>query len=83
LATSYDAFAEYYTWVVEALEVVDLTSGEIRDRQTNEWLLEAAITGMARVDQPDVVKLSKSLTERKPRLLTYLTGLDQQFDLCS
>lgn len=78
LATSYDAFAEYYTWMVEALEVVDLTSGEIRDRQTNEWLLAAAITGMAGVDQPDLVKLSKSLAERKPRLLTYLTGLDQQ-----
>lgn len=78
LATSYDAFAEYYTWVVEALEVVDLTSGEIRDRQTSEWLLAAAIAGMAGVDQPDVVKLSKSLAERKPRLLTYLTWLDQQ-----
>jgi len=78
LVASYDAFAEYRSWVGDALEVVDLTSGEIRDRQTNQWLLEAAIAGMAQVNHPDVVKMSQSLTKRKPRLLTYLTWIDEQ-----
>jgi hypothetical protein len=30
LATAYDAFAEYASWVADALQIVDLTSGEIR-----------------------------------------------------
>jgi len=78
LVESYDAFAQYRSWVADALEVVDLTSGEIRDRQTNQWLLETAIAAMAQVNQPDVAKMSNSLTKRKPRLLTYLTWIDDQ-----
>lgn len=78
LVESYDAFAQYRSWVADALEVVDLSSGEIRDRQTNQWLLETAIAAMAQVNHPDVVKMSDSLDKRKPRLLTYLTWIDEQ-----
>lgn len=78
LVESYDAFVEYRSWVSDALEVVDLSSGEIRDRQTNQWLLETAIAAMAQVNHSDVVKMSDSLDKRKPRLLTYLTWTDQQ-----
>jgi len=78
LVESYDAFALHRSWVVDALEVVDLTSGEIRDRQTNQWLLEVAIAAMAEVNHPAVVKMSNSLSKRKPRLLTYLTWSDEQ-----
>jgi len=78
LATCYDAFAEYCTWVVDAFEIVDLNSGEIRDHQLNEWLLDTAITAMADLDHPEVVKMSEHLHNHKPRLLTYLNWLDEQ-----
>jgi hypothetical protein len=78
LATCHDAFAEYCTWVVDAFEIVDLNSGEIRDRQLNEWLLDAAIAAMADLDHPQVVKMSDHLHHHKPRLLTYLNWLDEQ-----
>ncbi len=78
LVESYDAFAEYRSWVADALEVVDLSSGEIRNRQTNQWLLETAIADLSQVNHPDVVKMSDSLDKRKPRLLTYLTWIDEQ-----
>jgi hypothetical protein len=78
LATCHDAFAEYCTWVVDAFEIVDLNSGEIRDHQLNEWLLDAAIAAMVDLDHPDVVKMSEHLHNHKPRLLTYLNWLDEQ-----
>jgi hypothetical protein len=78
LATCHDAFAEYCTWVVDAFEIVDLNSGEIRDHQLNEWLLDAAIAAMADLDHPEVVKMSEHLHNHKPRLLTYLNWLDEQ-----
>jgi hypothetical protein len=75
LAEAYDAFAEYTSWVYDALQIVDLTSGEIRDRQTNEWLLDEAIAAMAQVNQTLVVKMSQRLQEHKPALLAYLDDL--------
>jgi hypothetical protein len=75
LAEAYDAFVEYASWVNDALQIVDLTSGEIRDRQTNEWLLDEAIAAMAQVNQSQVVKMSQRLQKHKPALLTYLDDL--------
>lgn len=77
LAEAYDAFAEYVSWVNDALQIVDLTSGEIRDRQTNEWLLDEAIAAMAQVNQSQVVKMSQRLQQHKPALLAYLDDLEQ------
>ena len=78
LAICHDAFAEYCTWVVDAFEIVDLNSGEIREHQLNEWLLDAAIAAMADLDDPEVVKMSEHLHNHKPRLLTYFNWLDEQ-----
>jgi hypothetical protein len=77
LAEAFDAFAEYATWVDDALQIVDLPSGEIRDRQTNEWLLAEAIAAMAQVNQTQVVKMSQRLQKHKPALLAYLDDLTQ------
>lgn len=76
LTAAYDAFAEYASWVYDALQIVDLTSGEIRDRQTNEWLLDEAIAAMAQVNQSQVVKMSQRLQKHKPALLAYLDDLE-------
>lgn len=78
LAEAYDACAEYATWVSDALQVVDLTSGEIRDRQTNSWLLNEAIAAMAQVNHKAVVKMSQRLEEHKTPLLAYLNDLDEE-----
>lgn len=77
-AELHDDFAEYCSWVADAFEIVDLRSGEIRDRKTNEWLLDEAIAAMSQLDHPDVVKMSERLDNHKDRLLTYLDWLEAQ-----
>ncbi len=42
-AELHDDFVEYASWVADAFEIVDLRSGEIRCRETNEWLSDEAI----------------------------------------
>lgn len=74
-AEVHDAFAEYCSWVTDAFEIVDLRSGEIRDREINEWLLDEAIVAMSRLDNPDVVKMSERLNKHKECLLLYLDWL--------
>jgi hypothetical protein len=78
LAEAYDAFAEYATWLSDALQIVDLTSGEIRDYQTNAWLLDEAIAAMAQVNHTEVVKMSQRLKEHKAPLLAYLHDLAEK-----
>jgi hypothetical protein len=77
-AELHDDFAEYCSWVADAFEIVDLRSGEIRDRKINEWLLDEAIAKMSQLDHPDVVQISKRLDKHKGRLLTYLDWLETQ-----
>jgi len=77
-AELHDDFAEYCSWVADAFEMVDLRSGEIRDREINEWLLDEAITAISQLDHPDVVKMSERLDNHKGRLLTYLDWLQAQ-----
>jgi hypothetical protein len=74
----HDEFAEFSSWVADAFEIVDLRSGEIRDRKINEWLLSKAIVGMSQLDHPDVVKMSERLDNHKDRLLIYLDWLEAQ-----
>ena len=77
-AEVHDAFAEYCSWVTDAFEIVDLRSGEIRDREINEWLLDQAIGAMSRLDNSDVVKISERLDNHKKYLLLYLDWLETQ-----
>ncbi len=77
----HDDFAEYCSWVADAFEIVDLRSGEIRDREINEWLLNEAIARMSQLDHPEVVKMSERLDKHKGRLLTYLNWLEMQLSL--
>ena len=77
-AKAHDAFAEYCSWVTDAFEIVDLRSGEIRDREINEWLLDETIAAMSRLDNPDVVKMSERLDNHKKYLLSYLDWLEMR-----
>ena len=67
------AFAEWLSHFVDALELVDWRSGEIRDRALNEWLLEETLTGMFAIDHPCVQSWVKTLRRHQSQLLT---GLD-------
>ncbi len=67
------AFAEGLSHFVDALELVDWRSGEIRERTINEWLLEETVTAMTAIDQPRVQKWVKTLRRHQSQLLT---GLD-------
>jgi predicted nuclease of predicted toxin-antitoxin system len=76
LAELHDDFAEYGSWVADAFQIVDLRSGEIRNREINEWLLNEATARMAQLNHAGVVKMSERLDNHKDRLLVYLDWLD-------
>jgi len=76
LTQNHADLVEYSSWVSDAFEIVDLRSGEIRDRAIDEWLLDTAIEAMLAVKDADVVKMGHRLREHKPYLLAYLNGLD-------
>jgi hypothetical protein len=78
LAELHDSFAEYSSWVADAFQIVDLRSGEIRDREINEWLLDEAIAKMSQLDSPEVIEMSERLDNHKNRLLVYLDWLGEQ-----
>jgi hypothetical protein len=59
----------------DAVEVVDLRSGEIRDRAINQWLLTETLTALRQLNHPRIQKLVKRLDELSPGWLTFLEGL--------
>lgn len=71
----HDAFAECLSHFVDALELVDWRSGEIRDRAINEWLLAEMVTAMSAIDHPRVQKWVKTLRRHQAQLLTSLDWL--------
>jgi len=61
----------------DAVEVVDLRSGEIRDRAINQWLLDETLAGLRQLEHPRIQKLVERLEAQAPELLTFLDGLAQ------
>jgi hypothetical protein len=61
----------------DACEIVDLRSGEIRDRDINRWLLDETLLGLRQLTHPGIRKLTKKLAAQAPDLLTFLAGLPQ------
>ncbi len=70
------AFSEWLAHLYDAFALVDWRSGEIRDRQINEWLLQETLTAMSEIDQPRVQKWVKTLRRHQAQLLTALDWLD-------
>lgn len=74
----YAQHAEFSCWLehlCDALEVVDWRSGEIRDRDINEWLLTETLAALEAIDHPRVQKWGKTLRRHQEQLLTYLDWL--------
>jgi hypothetical protein len=60
----------------DALELVDWRSGEIRDRETNEWLLNEVLKELRALDHPRVRKLLTYLEGQQDEMLTFLDLLE-------
>ena len=74
----YAQHAEFVTWfghLCDALEIVDLPSGAIRDHATNAWLLEEVLRAMSNVDESRVQHWVKTLRRHQAQLLTWMTWL--------
>ena len=72
----YDEFALIADWISDGLEMIDLSSGEIRDREINEWLLDLAIKEMEKLEHKKVKKMAKRLKDHKKKLLKHLDWLN-------
>jgi hypothetical protein len=70
------AFAEWLSHFMDALELVDWRSGEIRDCTINKWLLEETLTAMSAINHPRVQKWVKTLRRHQSQLLTALDWLE-------
>ncbi|MCP4422836.1 MAG: hypothetical protein GY805_40010 [Chloroflexi bacterium] len=69
-------FAEWLSHLYDALELVDWRSGEIRDREINEWLLNETLAAMNDIEYPPVLKWVKTLRNHQPQLITSLDWLE-------
>ena len=72
----YDEFYQIADWISDGLEMVDLSSGEIRDREINEWLLNVAIEEMEKLENKKVKKIAKRLKNHQKKLLRSLDWLN-------
>lgn len=72
LLTQHDTFASWFGHLRDALELVDLRSGEIRDRETNGWLLDETLKAFEQIDHPRVRTFVKTLRRHQDQLLTFL-----------
>jgi hypothetical protein len=72
LIAHHDTFALWLGHLCDALELVDLRSGEIRDREINGWLLEETLLALEAIDCPQVQTFVRSLRRHQEQLLTFL-----------
>lgn len=70
-----------YGHLCDALELVDWRSGEIRDRETNEWLLNEVIQELDMLEHPRIRKLVTYLEGQKKEMLTFLDWLEVNLSL--
>ncbi len=71
----HDEFVACFSHLCDALEIVDLPSGAIRDQKTNAWLLEEALCTMSNIDESRVRQWVKTLRRHQAQLLTWMTWL--------
>lgn len=71
----HDEFVTWFSHLCDALEIVDLPSGAIRDHSTNAWLLEEALRAMSNMDESRVQQWVKTLRRHQAQLLTWMTWL--------
>jgi len=73
-----DELRFWYGCLCDALEIVDWRSGEIRDREINQWLLEETLRGLRQLAHHRVKQLVTYLQAQQDELLTFLDLLEIQ-----
>ena len=68
-------FSEWLFHLADAFELVDERSGEIRDRESNGWLLDEVIQALAAIEIPEVQRFARRLRRHQNALLTFLDWL--------
>lgn len=68
----HDQFETGLHYLHDALVLVDIRNGKIRDPTTSQWYLEQILTGLAQIDQERAQKFVKTLRKHQPQLLTFL-----------
>lgn len=68
----HDQFETWLSHFHDALVLVDIRNGDIRDFETSEWFLEEIISGMERIEHKRVKKFTKTLRNHQSLLLTFL-----------
>jgi hypothetical protein len=71
----YDRYAQLFLHLYDALEMVDWRAGELRDRQTADWLLTETLTLMDDLDDKRVRRFVRTVRSHQPELLTCLDWL--------
>lgn len=72
LLVQHDTFARWLGHLCDALELVDLRSGEIRDREINGWLLEETLQALEAIVHTEVQTFVRSLRRYQDQLLTFV-----------
>ncbi len=72
LLEQHDTFEAWFGHLCDALELVDIRSGDIRDRDTNSWLLDETLAAMTAIDHLRVKSFVKTLRRHQDQLLTFL-----------
>ena len=70
--TQHDAYAELFPHLCDALNMVDWRSGEIRDRQTADWLLTETLALMTPLTDKRIQRFVTTVRNHQPHLLTCL-----------
>ena len=68
----HDEFVTCFNHLCDALEIVDLPSGAIRDHSTNAWLLEETLCAMSTIDESRVQQWVKTLRRHQAQLLAWI-----------
>ena len=75
----YEQHAAFVTWfdhLCDALEIIDLPSGVIRDKATNQWLLDESLNAMAAIENDRVQKWLRTLRRYQTQILTWMDWLE-------
>lgn len=70
--TQHDAYAELFPHLCDALEMVDWRAGEIRDRQTADWLLSETLALMTPWTDKRIQRFVTTVRNHQSHLLTCL-----------
>jgi hypothetical protein len=82
-ATHYEQQAAFVAWfdhLCDALEIIDLPSGAIRDKATNQWLLDESLCALAAIDNERVQQWLRTLRRHQSQLLTWMDWLEPALD---